>query len=48
MNPRLTIQGIAIGSCGRVLHPAAARVGIVRASDTTLWPETSISITIVL
>ena len=48
MNPRLTIQGIAIGSCGRVLHPTAARHGIVRASDTTLWPETAISITIVL
>lgn len=48
MNPRLTIQGIAIGSCGRLLHPAAARAGIVRASDTALWPETSITITIVL
>lgn len=48
MNPRLTIPDIVIGRCGRVLHPTAARRGIVRASDTTLWPETAISITIVL
>lgn len=48
MNTRQTIRDIQFGACGRVVYPRAELAGIVRANDTSIWPETTITVVIIV
>lgn len=48
MTPRPRINGVEFGKSGRVLHAGACARALVRANDTSISPETSIIVVVVV